>query len=328
MKYLYVKSVFLWLSAVSVALLGACSGESFEPSYDDEGAIRFSTPQTRAAIEDASKMESFSVWGWYRNTVTGGTPISVFNNTIVTQSSGWNYEGGTRYWIPGNTYNFYAVHPVGLNQVSCTDKGVLRIPDFDCSTASDLMIASKTNLSAENGAAQGVQLTFSHLLARIEVTAKRHNAAADIAGFNPRVISAKVYGMYKNADFEANINEVIDVTSAWTVKGEPTASDSPLADIPQPTDISSTQDTPLLDILLFPQLIQRDYYLEIIYSTDGGVSTKPAQKIQLTTLPITQWESGKRYHYSFTISADDRILFDKPTVTEWDEAVGGIIIVD
>lgn len=327
MKYLYVKSVFLWLSAASVALLGACSGESFETSYD-EGAISFSTPQTRAAIEDASKMESFSVWGWYRNTATGGTPISVFNNTIVTQSSGWNYEGGTRYWIPGNTYNFYAVHPVGLNQVSCTDKGVLRIPDFDCSTASDLMIASKTNLSAENGAAQGVQLTFSHLLARIEVTAKRHNAAADIAGFNPRVISAKVYGMYKNADFEANINEVIDVTSAWTVKGEPTASDSPLADIPQPTDISSTQDTPLLDILLFPQLIQRDYYLEIIYSTDGGVSTKPAQKIQLTTLPITQWESGKRYHYSFTISADDRILFDKPTVTEWDEAVGGIIIVD
>ena len=39
MKYLYVKSVFLWLSAVSVALLGACSGESFETSYD-EGAIK------------------------------------------------------------------------------------------------------------------------------------------------------------------------------------------------------------------------------------------------------------------------------------------------
>lgn len=327
MKQLCVTPVFLCLAAASVWLLGACTSETPGTSYEVK-AISFSTPQTRAAIEDASKMESFSVWGWYRNTATGGTPISVFNNTIVTQSSGWNYEGGTRYWIPGNTYNFYAVHPVGLNQVSCTDKGVLRIPDFDCSTASDLMIASKTNLSAENGAAQGVQLTFSHLLARIEVTAKRHNAAADIAGFNPRVISAKVYGMYKNADFEANINEVIDVTSAWTVKGEPTASDSPLADIPQPTDISSTQDTPLLDILLFPQLIQRDYYLEIIYSTDGGVSTKPAQKIQLTTLPITQWESGKRYHYSFTISADDRILFDKPTVTEWDEAVGGIIIVD
>lgn len=325
MKYLYVKPVFLWLSAVSVMFLGACTNEIPDTPEATE-AISFSVPQTRAAIESVNDMSAFSVWGWYD---VDATPFAVFENTTVEKTAeGWSYTDYVRYWSPGKTYDFYAVHPVGLNQVSCTDKGVLRIPDFDCSTASDLMIASKTNLSAENGAAQGVQLTFSHLLARIEVTAKRHNAAADIAGFNPRVISAKVYGMYKKADFEANINEVIDATSAWTVKGEPTASDSPLVDILQPTDISSTQDTPLLDILLFPQLIQRDYYLEIIYSTDGGVSTKPAQKIQLATLPITQWEAGKRYHYSFTISADDRILFDKPTVTEWDEAVGGIIIVD
>ncbi len=43
---------------------------------------------------------------------------------------------------------------------------------------------------------------------------------------------------------------------------------------------------------------------------------------------MSTWEAGRQYRYTFNISDRDRILFDTPTVNGWDEAVGGITIVD
>ena len=51
-------------------------------------------------------------------------------------------------------------------------------------------------------------------------------------------------------------------------------------------------------------------------------------EVYLASLPLAVWEAGKHYRYTFTISDNDRILFDTPTVNAWTEAVGGIIIVD
>ena len=105
----------LFIPAVA-CLLGACT-ESTGPDMeagDDSLAIRFAGPAvTRAAIDDADDMQtdgnSFSVWGSY-TAVTGGTATSVFDAEKVTCLSGmWGYEG-TRYWLPGNTYDFYALY--------------------------------------------------------------------------------------------------------------------------------------------------------------------------------------------------------------------------
>lgn len=101
----------LFIPAVA-CLLGACT-ESTGPDMEtsgNSGAIRFAGPAvTRAAIDDADGMltdgNSFSVWGNYTDG-TGGTATSVFNAEKVTYVSGmWGYEG-TRYWLPGNTYDF------------------------------------------------------------------------------------------------------------------------------------------------------------------------------------------------------------------------------
>lgn len=327
MKYLYVKSVFLWLSAVSVALLGACSGESFETSYDDEGAIRFSTPQTRAAIEDASKMESFSVWGWYRNTATGGTPISVFNNTIVTQSSGWNYEGGTRYWIPGKTYSFYGVYPYGLENVSCTNEGTLNISNFDCSTSTDLMVASRPNIVAEDGISQGVQLSFRHLLARVVLVAQCNEGASGITDFSPVIYSVVLHGMYKTGDYKFENSDSWVIPSSGTGES-PTSKDDPFFEWIGTKEVTDG-GAKVMDVLVFPQLIGMDYYMDVIYSiTDNVNAEKKSVSIPLSSLSVYEWAAGKQYRYSLIITPDDRIIFNKPTVNKWDEAVGGIIIID
>ena len=79
--------------------------------------------------------------------------------------------------------------------------------------------------------------------------------------------------------------------------------------------------------MVFPQALTSDVYFEITYSTDGGTNYT-TQKVQLISSPLSVWEAGRRYSYSFTVSDNDRILFDVPTVNGWDEATGGIIIVD
>ena len=309
MKYLYVKSVFLWLSAVSVALLGACSGESFETSYDDEGAISFSTPQTRAAIEDASKMESFSVWGWYRNTAPGGTPISVFNNTIVTQSSGWNYEGGTRYWIPGNTYNFYAVHPMGTGSYS--PEGVLTVENFDCSKtgqdAVDLMTAVNEGMKADNP--QPVAMKFGHELTHVSFTIKAEGAPVSLDAF-------KLAGVY----CQGTLSKTAD-NSSWSKQVTCNSTDNYFKLASSVSIGDGKEFTPLGDLLLIPHTQLTDAKLHIGYCLGEGHgndgSSDYEKEIPLQTNSITSWTAGKSYHYILTIQGNE--LRINIMVNEWKE---------
>lgn len=308
MKYLYVKSVFLWLSAVSVALLGACSGESFEPSYGDEGAISFSTPQTRAAIEDASNMKSFSVWGWYKNTITEGSPlVSAFDNTTVTQSSnGWNYEGGTRYWIPGNTYNFYAVYPTGKG--SYNSEGVLTVPSFDCSAtgndAVDLMTAVSSRIY-DGTDASAVSMQFSHLLAKIDFVGKNE-------GGNATVSKIELSNVYTQGTYTSSDNPL------WSeLTSQPIVINKSTALTPEGVSVSG-------DVLLIPQTLNNPQ-LTVTYSTDTETRT------ETYTLPVdmvSSWGAGQSYRYSFTVTGGGYIIFDAPTVNKWGTATGGNITID
>lgn len=320
MKYLYVKPVFLWLSAIAVMFLGACTSEVPGTSETAE-AISFGVPQTRAAVEKPSDMEAFSVWGWYTDTETGGDPVSVFDETRVDQASGWNYEGGTRYWIPGKTYSFYGVYPATLStdKVNVGTDGTITITDFDCSAtgedAVDLMTADSGVMSGSN--ASPVAMSFKHLLARVTFVGKIASGAVDIEGFNPIIQSAKLYGMSKYGSYSSS-------TSSWQA-GVASTKDEPFASVTNKQP--SVTGKSIIEVLPFPQAIAGNYFFEITYSKSENSETT-TQNVSLLSLPVLEWKAGYSYQYSFSISADDRIIFDTPTVTEWDEAVGGIIIVD
>ena len=84
----------------------------------------------------------------------------------------------------------------------------------------------------------------------------------------------------------------------------------------------------LLDALPLPGQLTQEAFVEVEYSTDSAGTNRKTTAVQLTALPVTIWEAGQQYRYSFSISDEDRILFDTPAVNPWSEAVGGIIIVD
>lgn len=316
-------SVFQWILATALFTV-SCTTDVWNET--EGNAICFQVPQTesRAAVEGSRlpANSSFLVWGGYDNNVT-----NVFNGETVSESNGvWNYEGGTRYWIPDKTYSFYGVYPK-LENVSCTDEGILNISNFDCSTSTDLMVASKPNIVAEDGISQGVQLSFRHLLARVVLVAQSNEGASGITDFSPVIYSVALHGMYKTGDFKFENGDSWVIPSSET--GElPSSKDDPFFEWIGTKGVTD-EGIEVMDVLVFPQLIGMNYYMDVNYSiTDKANAEMKSVSIPLSSLSVYEWAAGKQYRYSLIITPDDRIIFNKPTVNKWDEAVGGIIIID
>lgn len=291
-------------------------------------SIDFGTPAlTRGVVTSYADMDAFDVWGWYEPTAGGGEVKQVFNATTVTKEStdSWKYDNPQR-WQPRNTYRFYAVYPSsnkGYESASYDKDGNLTITNFDCTKGVDLMTASRKDCVADDMVANGtpVKFTFQHLLARVEFVVKRHSASVDITNFSPSVNSAKLYGMYATGDFDA---------TGWELPGNNVGNrtdvNNPLVSMNDSKAVNNDPVT-LLDVMLCPQTIEREFNFSIGFrTTDTGTYTN--QTINLTTINLTKWEAGKHYRYTFTITPDDRILVEIPTVSEWGNASGGIIIVD
>ena len=334
-----VKKFFYFPVTTVALLLTSCTNILVHDAEEDgvDGmAIDFRTPAlTRVAIESFTPGSSFSVWGWY---VPEDAANEVFNATTVSTPDGsvWTYEG-LRYWKADKTYSFYALYPsvtdLMANAATAAhydEDGDLSVTAFDASKGYDLMAASALNISGSNTGK--VAFTFGHLLARVEFVVKRNAAADGIEGFNPVIHSAKLYGMHKTADFSASAADLIDkevISAGWTIstdESDRTTKNEPFAVLSEEISVNA-DGTTLIDALLFPQDLTIEYYFEVTYSSASDrepcTSTVP-----LVSLPLTTWEAGKHYRYTFTVSDEDRILFDTPTVNAWGEATGGIISVE
>ena len=250
-------------------------------------------------------MAAFAVWGWYSDDAT--TPVPVFDATTVTPSSGqWTYDG-TRYWLLGKTYNFTALHPAGVENVTAADDGSITIKGFDATQSRDLMTASVSAINyATVEAIQAVGFTFSHLLARVQVE------GAVSGGGKVRVEEISLEGVKTVATY-ANGGWVLpDNTGEYTRGGFTLATVTP-------TDIFG-------DIMVIPQPTGAMRMVVSYYANDEtelsyAESALPAGE-------VAQWEAGNSYRYRFTINEVGDILFARPTVTAWSKAAGGLVTVE
>ena len=302
-------------------LLGACA-ESMDPDMEtsvNSGAIRFAGPAvTRAAIDDAGGMltngNSFSVWGNY-TAVTGGTgtATSLFDAEKVTYVSGmWGYEG-TRYWLPGNTYDFYALYPSvetlgDAVSVDCTD-GTFTVEDFDATKGYDLMTAKNTGISVVAGQTPGaVALKFQHLLARVTFAARSE-------GGNATVRSISLEGLAVKGDYDSSTETAWSNTATGKVSVEKETSVTPAGD----ADVSG-------DLLLIPQSLTDGVKLTVTYDTDAEKGKTASYTLPATT--VSMWTAANHYRYSFTLTGGGYIVFDPPTVNAWSDAIGGNVTID
>lgn len=310
------------LIPAAACLLGACA-ESTDLDMEtggESGAIRFAGPAvTRAAIDGTADMQtegrSFSVWGNYTNG-GGSTPTSVFTAETVTYVSGmWGYEG-TRYWLPGNTYDFYALYPsvetLGSNvaSVACTD-GNFVIDGFDATKGHDLMTAEQPGISVEQGQAEApgpVALTFHHLLARISFTARSEGGNATVHSISLGELAVKGdYNSSASAQWSDTETGTISVVKETVVLPGENA------------DVSG-------DLLLIPQSLTGGVTLTVTYDTD--TEKGKTASYTLPTATVSEWTAANHYRYSFTLTGGGYIVFDPPTVNVWSDATGGNVTID
>lgn len=282
MKRISIKAT-MGLAAI-LLLTAACTDELNDRPADTGRAIAF-TPvaETRAAVEGSALPDDFKVWGWYGES-TGNIDKNVFNGTIIKAPS-WIYDGGTQYWIPGMTYNFYGVYPASVT-ASVTNDGIITVEGFDCSEAVDLMTATATGLSGD--AAPTVAMEFRHELARVKVSVESNGVTVD---------EMKVYGV----GYEGNFNS--GNTPKWTVTGTAEENTTPLS--------GETE----LDMLLLPTTDLTNAKLKVTYHYGNDES---ATRTDDASLAIAEgWTAGQQYHYKVSIVAGKLTII--VTVVDWNE---------
>lgn len=302
MKQLYAISSFLCLAAL---LAASCTTSLTDEPDTTARAIAFSTPQagTRAAVNGTSLTSgSFDVWGWYGD--NGTNDVNVFDGEKVTGvNSVWTYDG-TRYWIPGKTYNFYAVHPAGVAEYDESSQ-VLTVDNFDCSKtgeeAVDLMTATASGLLGSN--AQTVGLKFNHELAKVKFIVVSEGDVITLS-------DAKLYGISHTGSLDG---------SDWS-PGSASSVYNPSFQTAELT-INDTSEYPLFggDLLLIPHNSLDGATLTFVYHYSGETETHSVSSALNAVGTVIAWEAGQSYNYRISIPRNAVDVKLEVTVNNWEE---------
>ena len=288
---------------LSSAVLVSCSNVSDDPDIS-QASIEFGTTVSRATVGSKDDLSSFSVWGGYDEKNNLFKKTTVYNNGT--------YEGGTRYWVPNKTFNFYAVHPV-LDNANVEDNGNIIIENFDCSAtganAVDLMIATAqrtTNNPMIPKDVEAVPLTFNHELAKVNFTVKSENTVATVSSF-------KVYGVNYKGTLTKDTKE--EQTTTWDLVTTCNEGNTPFTYTQEFTLSKDNWEKDIFgDVLLIPDDDLTDANLKIIYKYPDETTSRTST-VKLNTT-ISGWEAGKSYKYTIAIKGGS--LSVNVNVNPWD----------
>lgn len=294
------------IAILAVVALASCQQEDAPQGV--KYPILFGSTDTRAVATIDSLKKGFMVYAYFQGTVEG-TGSSTFEKT-VTYSEGnnvWTYEG-LEYWLPGVNYWFKAFYPAQLTAGTlAVDNGSstqsFTITNFDIAKQEDVMVAEATaSVGADASApASGsvVDLEFKHLLACVVVKIKTE---VNVTINNVSLKYVPVNGSYADG--------------LWSYSSQGNIEKDGLN---KSLSSSSNEYHDVTDggFLAFP-------------SSVSGTSLFIRTSDKTYELPLqapTSWVAGNRYTYTLTIKQND-ILFDEPTVEEWDEenATGSVVI--
>lgn len=288
------------IHTAAIALIASACTQTDDETPQGRAISFRPAAETRAAVDaDKKGMEDFLVWGGY-------TGQQLFEGETVHPSG--SYEGGTRYWVPGETFNFYAIHPKFSSESGVTTdvdmgNGTFTVTGFDASKtgteAVDLMTASAPGLTEP----QTVGLSFHHELARVNVIIVSEGDAVTIS-------NAKLYGISHTGSLNGNTWALGTVSNS----SQPSFTTTTLA-------IADTQEHLLFggDLLLPPHAGLDAATLEFDYQYTTGDTSSKSSTIKLKTASVTAWEKAKRYNYRIKIPRNAVEVELTVEVADWEQ---------
>ena len=307
----FLPRAILLLGSVAF-MLSSCSKVTVAGQHgQDSSAITFTDVAAKSVVTGPSDIGSFSVWGWRTdNSSATPTPAEVFSATEVSRTgTSWTYEG-TRYWMPENTYDFYALYPDTATLTTPDQSGIraaesaaydaagnLTITNFDSTSGHDLMTASRTGMSGSNP--QPVALPFSHELVRLSFKVR----ADDIT-----VVAAILYDINIKGDFTRNFADGLGQQPVWTGFVKASVDDTPFSLGSAP--VFSDGTAVLFEDILLPPHTGTDALADVRLAVTYRLADaqEPAQDetvtFRLSDASVTEWTAGSSYSYTATIAAD------------------------
>lgn len=291
----------------------ACNNEGVPDGPKGKYPILFRCSDDTRAVATVDSMKDdengFDVYAYIKGS-TGATDS--FEKNVKWDGSAWSYTG-LEYWIPGATYWFKAVYPKGIANVdndNTTDEiptQAVTITNFDITSQKDILVAetARAGLKAtpeDQAPTTGsvVSLQFKHLLANVTIKIK---AEINVTINDVTLKFVPVKGSYTNG--------------IWSC---PTQGNIEKTNLNKTLNSSNNEFQDVTDggFLVFPSSVD-----------DAHLFIKTSNKSYDIKLPATpsEWVAGNKYSYTLTIKQND-ILFDEPTVEEWDEenATGSVVI--
>lgn len=363
----------LFLAALAgVALVGCAKNEVAQVTDDSQKEISFAAPVvapvtkadyvTNTSISTNPSGFTFSVWGWYcegEGTFASATAefymglatdsgVEVtYDNTINdgTNGSGAWKPATAYYWPKNGKLSFSAYSPTaaksdgtfradaatGINITDYTVKGLDKQYDL---LFSDRAYDKTTSTDGTNNTYDGVDITFNHALAAIEIKARLE---ADYGTDIIKVTKITLTNVNSKGTFKQNFVNgyyYTDTPAAWSSQTTPVSYDlftgsenviynsgTPQAItgcknaiiLPQTINYISPNDASNAQLIVEYQIKHGDSYLNQTFSKDlSGVYGSESGG---TAIAIDSWEIGKRYTYVLVFGLDD--IYFAPIVEDW-----------
>ena len=300
------------LTLVALALLALTACDKKPASvHDGKGyPILFGCTDTTRADVGAATIEDLRDNGFRVYSFVDGVNDISFTKDVywVENNKVWAYDN-LEYWVPGCKYSFRAFYPnpkdnYTLNVDTSSVDLSYKIDNFDITSQQDLMQASATANVAPGNVAPGggsvVDLDFQHLLANVTIKIK---AEINVTIKDVTLKFVPVKGSYTNGIWSYTTQGNIEKTNLNKTLN---------------SSNKEFQDVTDGGFLVFPNNVG-----------DARLFIDTSNKSYDIKLPATPsaWIAGTKYTYTLTIKQND-ILFDEPTVEEWDEenATGSVVI--
>ena len=351
-----MKKLF-FIAAIAGAALVSCTKNELAPSVTAQEEISFAAPVVGAQTKVYGAIgatydteESFDVWSVWNDAKLGtgtwaGTPyITDKAAKYVTAKGGWAFDP-TYYWPADGYLSFVALSPSIAKVTTYDATNGFKITEWSQGASEtaivDLMYSNESRdhekamyTSGDNDDNSvyeytGVDIMFNHALSYLVFKVKTATDYSATTKFRLNAITLS--GIYREGNFQQKVDGVTN-TDPWT-ENTSGATGTYVAytggslefDSNVPTDI--VPETTGQQIILLPQaLADGKQKLTINYeiSTDGGTNwIDQVQEIDLYDGSIKNWEMGKKYTYTISISMTEIIL--DPAVAAWDATSGGEI---
>ncbi len=311
MKSFTVKQFLPFAAAL---LLAACTStdEVDGTGGGGDGVIGFRQPAvSRAAVDDASQVDAFSVWG-YRIPSGGGEASVLFDGAKVYRSgNGWTYDDAPKYWAAGYVHRFVGLYPDRQQaNTKVASDGTLTLTGFTATGDIDLMTAAVTyEYTDASETPHAVQMPFGHELSRVQLVVKTDQ------GVTATITRAVLYGMSNTGTLTRPLSE--NASSSWNLGTATTSGDTPFKYETSVTLDPASTATLWDGLLLIPQSTSG---LKLDITLQRGSEQLSTETVTLNN--PARWAAAQSYRYVLTIEAD-AITFGGFTVPDWGETNTG-----